>query len=102
MKRKLLQLAFATIAATMFSLNVSGQLSGYYQEDFEGTFPPSGWQTVDVLDPTAVWMQLTDIAYSGTHSTFLQWSDYYAPGEDWLILPQFTVGASDSLSFWMA
>ncbi|HYV91088.1 MAG TPA: choice-of-anchor J domain-containing protein [Chitinophagales bacterium] len=102
MKRKLLQLAFATIAATMFSLNVSGQLSGYYQEDFEGTFPPSGWQTVDVLDPTAVWMQSTDIAYSGTHSTFLQWSDYYAPGEDWLILPQFTVGASDSLSFWMA
>src|SRR6187399_905849 len=26
--------------------------SGYYREDFEGSFPPANWQVVDVLDPT--------------------------------------------------
>src|ERR1043165_10293173 len=100
MKRKLLYVTLAAIAI-LISLNVQGQLSGYYQEDFEGTFPPAGWQTVDVLDPLDVWMPSTQDVFSGTHSAYIQYSDY-VPGEDWLILPQFTTTSTDSFSFWLA
>src|SRR6185503_17250093 len=100
MKRKLLQIGLAAIA-TLCSLNVRGQLSGFYQQDFEGTFPPADWQTVDVLDPVNVWEQSNIDVYSGSYSAYINYTNY-VPGEDWLILPQFTVAASDSFSFWMA
>jgi len=89
--------------AAMCSLNVCGQLSGYYQEDFEGTFPPAGWQVQNVLDSTYSWMQSTVAHHSGTHSAFIHYSSSDTiQGEDWLILPQFTVAANDSFSFWLA
>ena len=30
------------------------------------------------------------------------WSSSIEPGEDWFVLPQFTVAATDSFSFWLA
>src|SRR5205823_4199611 len=70
-------------------------LSGFYQEGFEGTFPPAGWQVVDVLDTNNVWEQSQQDVYSGSNSAYINYTDF-VEGEDWLILPQFTVAATDS------
>ena len=84
------------------AFHASGQISGYYQEDFEGTFPPNGWQTVDVADPANVWEQSATEPYSGNMSAHINYSGVGILGDDWLILPQFSAVASDSFSFWMA
>src|SRR6185295_11139734 len=74
-----------------------------YQQDFEGPFPPSGWQVKNVLDPSYTWVKTTAQHHSGTHSAYVHYSsDASIQAEDWLILPKFTVAASDSFSFWLA
>src|SRR6185503_11155870 len=98
MKRKLLLSLTLFAIATSGSLQVSGQLSGLYQQSFEGPFPPIGWQRVDVLDPANFWVKSTADYYSGTHSAFINYTDY-VQGEDWLILPPFSVVTTDSFSF---
>lgn len=82
-----------------FATSVSAQLSGFYNEDFEGTFPPPGWRTIDVLDYHYVWQQSPYLGYSGTHSAYI--GSAFGQGEDWLILPRFTVAVSDSFSFYL-
>ena len=75
--------------------------SGYYREDFEGTFPPANWQVIDVLDPTYAWAQSPIFPYTGANSALIHYSNTGVNAEDWLIMPQFTVAPADSLSFWM-
>ncbi len=76
-------------------------LSGYYGEGFEGTFPPAGWQILDILDLGVTWVQ-KDTAYEGTSSAYCPWTGLVGiDGEDWLIMPQFSCIAGDSLSFWL-
>jgi hypothetical protein len=81
---------------------LTSAISGFYTEDFEGTFPPAGWQAIDVLDNTGIWGQSAALPYSGLNSAYMVYSPQGVPGEDWLILPQFTVAAGDSFSFWFA
>lgn len=77
-------------------------LSGYYSEGFEGTFPPIGWQVVDVQDPTFMWAQSGVAPYEGLNSAYIQWtSNAGIVGEDWLIMPQFSCIATDSISFFL-
>lgn len=79
-------------------------ISGYYFEGFENTFPPTGWQVVDVLDTVTTWSSsLTadyPAAYEGSQSAYCRY-EFATPtgGEDWLITPKFTVAAGDSLMF---
>ncbi|MEO5572572.1 MAG: choice-of-anchor J domain-containing protein [Bacteroidia bacterium] len=77
-------------------------LSGYYYEDFESAFPPTGWQALDILDPAAQWAQSPTLPYSGLNSAYMVFSAIGVDGEDWLVLPKFTVAATDSFSFWLA
>ncbi len=82
--------------------HLQSALSGYYFEGFENTFPPAGWQIVDVLDTTAGWTtsNVADYpaAYDGLQSAHCQYS-LIGDGDDWFIAPKFTVAAGDSLSF---
>jgi hypothetical protein len=77
-------------------------LSGYYFEGFEGTFPPAGWQIVDVLDSTSGWTTSTiadfPAAFEGLQSSHCKYSAT-GSGDDWFIAPKFTVASGDSLSF---
>lgn len=78
-------------------------LNVYYFEGFENAFPPNGWQIVDVLDTTYIWSSqvIADYpaVYEGTTSAYMHYDFNGAPGgEDWLIMPKFTVTAGDSLS----
>jgi hypothetical protein len=98
MKSKLLLQLITVASMTFSSASVFGQLSGYYQEDFEGAFPPDGWKVVNVLDPAYGWQQSPYTVYSGNYSVYN--GSAIGQGEDWLILPKFTVAASDSFSFW--
>lgn len=76
-------------------------LSGYYTEGFEGTFPPAGWQVIDVLDPTYTWAK-KDTAYEGISSAYIHWTPMTGVlGDDWFIMPQFSCIATDSLSFFL-
>ncbi|HEX2984219.1 MAG TPA: choice-of-anchor J domain-containing protein [Ignavibacteriales bacterium] len=81
----------------------------FYKENFDGpSFPPQGWQTVDVQGANESW----------TYSTIQYYSDYTGgaraarinserngggagEGIDWLITPQITVSAGDSLKFYL-
>lgn len=99
MKNKLMLQVSLLVFATFSSLSGFGQLSGYYQQDFEGSFPPQNWQTVDVLDPSYYWQQSPFTVHTGNYSVYV--GSAVNQGEDWLILPQFSVVASDSFAFWL-
>lgn len=99
-------------------------LSGYYMESFEGTFPPAGWSKPMPYTGNATgWRQCAN----GTTPLYGMWAGtqtvppmggnkvafcsyltgYYNDGttvnttgyDQYLITPQFTVAASDSLKF---
>ncbi|HMT30307.1 MAG TPA: choice-of-anchor J domain-containing protein, partial [Bacteroidia bacterium] len=77
-------------------------LSGIYVEGFEGTFPPAGWQVIDVQDPTYMWAQSAVAPLEGTQSAYMSYTTTIGvTGEDWLIMPQFSVISTDSLSFYL-
>ena len=95
MKRNLL--LFSLLLTTFFA---NAQLSGYFKEGFEDNrFPPKGWDVIS-LKGSASWSRSTQLAHTGVGSAF---DSYNSPkGINYLISPQFTVAASDSLSFWFA
>ncbi|MFA5300969.1 MAG: choice-of-anchor J domain-containing protein, partial [Lutibacter sp.] len=69
-----------------------------YSEGFESTtFPPTGWQAVNVLG-TSTWVRATDQYHSGTASAYITYET--SGGEDWLITPKWTIATGDSLAFW--
>jgi len=92
-------------------------LSGYYMESFEGTFPPTGWSKLMPYTNNATgWRQCAD----GTTPLYGMWAGTqtvppmggqqvafcsYLTGyndfgyDQYLVTPQFTVAASDSLKF---
>ncbi|MBI5805169.1 choice-of-anchor J domain-containing protein [candidate division TA06 bacterium] len=72
----------------------------HLQEDFEGTFPPAGWTTQDLAGMDESWQQSDLDYYNGSYSAFIDYdcSEY---SEDWLITPQITIQANDTLYFWM-
>jgi len=75
-------------------------LAGYYTQGFENTtFPPAGWQSMDVQGPL-VWARSTAQKKSGVASAYMSWEPL--TGEDWLIMPKFSVASTDSLVFWLA
>lgn len=79
----------------------SSPISGFYREGFDGiTFPPVGWQVIDELNPNINWEQTYAFPFSGSNSVYIGYGNNTA--QDWLILPQFTVAATDSFSFWLA
>jgi len=84
--------------ASLSTHYVLGQMSGYYQESFEGEFPPEDWQVVNVLDASYTWVHSPYTVFSGNYSVYD--GSAIGQGEDWLILPQFSVVATDSFSFW--
>src|SRR6188768_1842810 len=98
MKPKLLPQLLVIVSVILSSAHGFGQLSDYYQQDFEGTFPPDGWKVVNVLDPAYGWQQSPYTVYAGNYSVYN--GSAIGQGEDWLILPQFSVAAPDSFSFW--
>ena len=68
-------------------------------EGFENTiFPPPEWSSINVLGTNA-WTRSTAYAYEGVASAFIN----YEPtgGEDWLISPNFLVGSSDTVVFYL-
>lgn len=88
-----------TACVLMLSAQVSNaQLSGYFQEGFEGNFPPNGWQTVNVAG-AEVWMQEFFYPHSGAAHAYMAYE--FSVGEDYLITPKFSVVTGDSLIFWL-
>jgi len=91
----------AILSALFLTLGftVSAQLSGYLSESFEPeTFPPSGWTRTNVSG-TNQWARSTTEHYDGVASAWMRYQS--GPGEDWLISPQFSVVAGDSVTFFM-
>ncbi|MGZ3863589.1 MAG: Kelch repeat-containing protein [Bacteroidia bacterium] len=79
----------------------SQSVSGLIREGFENTtFPPAGWQTVDVSGPE-VFLRSTMIPHTGQASAFCLYEQNAPYGEDWLIMPKFNVVSTDSLHFWL-
>jgi hypothetical protein len=93
-------------------------LSGYYMESFEGTFLPDGWTKQTVNSTHNGWDQCANgttplnSMWEGTQTVppmggnFVTYccymTGYSSSGYDqWLITPQFTVAASDSLKFYI-
>ncbi len=84
-------------------------------EDFEGTFPPSGWEikhsateTGTLEEPgTNTWFQITPSSFSGNGASYIHDGlgaaglGYTAPEFNWLITNSFEVEAGDKLNFWL-
>jgi hypothetical protein len=71
----------------------------YINESFEDTlFPPPGWTATTTVG-TVVWAREYGFSYTGNACA---WADYSTPAnEKWLITPQISIVAGDSLSFWI-
>ncbi len=71
-------------------------------EDFEGTFPPSGWTVQSLNTADSTWHQSSQWSHSGDNSAIVWWS--FQPQNEWLITPQIELtGSPDSsyyFSFW--
>ena len=96
--------AFKTPRVEPVSTNLNaggsnGITVSYINEGFEDTlFPPSGWTSTTVLG-TVGWGREAGFGYTGNASAI---ADYSTPeNEKWLITPQLTVAAGDSLTFWI-
>ncbi len=91
------QILLMVLLVSLFPLFGQWQID----EDFEGiTTLPAGWTFHDDGDGMT-WRNLNNAAHahSGSRAAFC---DNYFPNQnsDWLISPQFTVAAGDSLIFW--
>jgi len=77
----------------------TGVAVSYINESFEDTlFPPPGWTSTTTVG-TVTWAREYGFFYTGIACA---WADYSTPAnEKWLITPQLTVTAGDSLSFWI-
>lgn len=75
--------------------------SGYLVEGFEGTFPPTDWQVINVLGPSYTWAKSTAQAHSGSSSAFIRYDAVSGGGQDWLISPKRGIVSGDSVVFWM-
>jgi len=89
------------ILSFFLSIFILGFLTSFAQtlnEGFEDpTFPPAGWHTKNILGGV-IWMRATGIAHSGSYSAIIAWET--SGGEDWLVTPQLSILAGDSLKFW--
>jgi hypothetical protein len=102
-KAKLHQSSMQSASRKAEPVLFTSSISGYFREDFEeAVFPPAGWQVVDALNPNYTWDMSAELPYNGDHSAFISYDTANVAGEDWLILPKFTVAAVDSFSFWLA
>jgi hypothetical protein len=90
---------FILLTVMMVSLNMDLNAQVKIDESFESvTFPPTGWTAKNILG-AANWVRSTAQAHTGTASAFITYQS--TGGNDWLVTKQFTVGASDTLSFWI-
>jgi hypothetical protein len=90
-----------TSALQRHGISNTQSFSGLLREGFENiSFPPTGWQTVNVSGPE-VFLRSTLIPHTGVASAFCLYEQSAAYGEDWLIMPKFNVAATDSLHFWL-
>ncbi|MCF6237612.1 MAG: choice-of-anchor J domain-containing protein, partial [Candidatus Marinimicrobia bacterium] len=89
------------------AVNLTWQLPGTVggdglYEDFEsGIFPPAEWSMLQ-SNATTTWTLYDDIlgapAFEGVFSAGVWWD--VSAQDEWLISPEFTVGAGDILTFW--
>ncbi|MBF6607732.1 MAG: T9SS type A sorting domain-containing protein, partial [Flavobacterium sp.] len=90
--KQFLLLLFATLIT-----NIS---SAQFTEDFEGTFPPEGWQVADAGAGTRSWVQSTIHAINGK-SAFIDRENIGVgnSSEDWLITPAITIGTDFQVNY---
>ncbi len=73
-----------------------------FSEDFEGTFPPSGWQVQSQQTADSTWHQDSRWSHSGNYSAIVWWS--YQDQNEWLITPEVELTGSSTghyyFSFW--
>jgi hypothetical protein len=87
------------VGQTLSTGQPTGQTVSYINEGFEDTlFPPLGW-TATTTTGTVVWEREYGFGYTGNASAL---ANYSTPAnEKWLITPQVTIAAGDSLTFWI-
>jgi len=84
--------------STQYDVDVLSTMSQTLNEGFEDvTFPPAGWHTKNILGGV-IWLRATGVAHSGNHSAVIAWQT--TGGEDWLVTPQVSIVAGDTLTFW--
>lgn len=78
----------------------------YFQESFEGAFPPAGWTSWDTDGDgyNTSWQASSSLAYDGTFSAFHNDDStcFFCTGdiESWLVMPQRTIRSGDELVFY--
>jgi photosystem II stability/assembly factor-like uncharacterized protein len=84
--------------STQYDIDIMSTMSQTLNEGFEdATFPPAGWHTKNILGGVE-WLRATGVAHSGNHSAVIAWQT--TGGEDWLVTPQVSIVAGDTLTFW--
>ncbi|MBK6830023.1 MAG: choice-of-anchor J domain-containing protein [Flavobacteriales bacterium] len=87
---------FVLLGFLCLTTNVSAQ----FPQTFDGTFLPAGWVKFETgPDATQQWVQ-TATTQSGAGAAFIRYSVAGATNVDYLVSPQFTPTAGQSLTFW--
>jgi hypothetical protein len=81
---------------------VSSYVEGeYYFESFEGDTIPEGWQTINSIENSPMWVINKLGARTGSHSLFFIEFERTGANIDWLIMPRFTVSENNYLEFYL-
>ncbi len=85
----------------IYSANVNyvADRSAFF-EDFEGSFPPSGWNEYILGSAGSGWQQTTYWSHSPSHSAYHNDDNVSSISEDWLVTPAISTSIGDSLYFW--
>ena len=101
MIKNLLNYGFAIGAFIALSQNANGQTT----ESFEGEFLPPCWTQIDADGDGQNWFQygFVGTAYEGTKSVAsASWSGAPLTPDNYLVSPQMTIGAAESLTYYIA
>src|SRR6185295_1326110 len=60
---------------------------------------PAGWVPIDLQGTSSTWVRSTAQYHTGAACMIMDFD--YPIGEDWLILPKFSVVSTDSFVFWL-
>jgi len=86
------------VTSALYDLDILSTTTQKLNESFtEASFPPAGWHAKNILG-TVQWVRYTTSFNTPPASAF---SNYQSTGgEDWLVTPQLSIVAGDTLKFW--
>lgn len=69
--------------------------SSFLAEDFEGSFPPTGW-SLNQTNASFTWVQASTDPYNGIYHADIEYDPALVPQDEWLVTPSMDLSAASA------